>query len=100
MTMSKKSLHPRSSEISVLGESNTASLAAAKAKVSELLAQDRQKLLMKLPFTGSLVMRLDLVPEISWKELLAQFVSSCTGGSRPVFRYIDGHPELDPNRTC
>ena len=46
----------------MLGESNTASLAAAKAKVSELLALDRQKLLMKLPFTGSLVMRLDLVP--------------------------------------
>ena len=33
-----------------------------KATVAELLAQDRQKLLMKLPFTGSLVMRLDLVP--------------------------------------
>ena len=37
-------------------------LAARKATVAELLAQDRQKLLMKLPFTGSLVMRLDLVP--------------------------------------
>ena len=33
-----------------------------KATIAELLAQDRQKLLMKLPFTGSLVMRLDLVP--------------------------------------
>ena len=32
------------------------------ATIAELLAQDRQKLLMKLPFTGSLVMRLDLVP--------------------------------------
>ena len=42
--------------------SSTATLAAYKAKVSDLLALDRQKLLMKLPFTGSLVMRLDLVP--------------------------------------
>ena len=37
-------------------------LAKQKAKVSELLAQDRQKLLMKMPFVGSLLMRLDLVP--------------------------------------
>ena len=33
-----------------------------KVKVEELLAQDRQKLLMKMPFIGALLMRLDLVP--------------------------------------
>ena len=37
-------------------------LAQQKRKVEELLAQDRQKLLMKMPFVGALLMRLDLVP--------------------------------------
>ena len=37
-------------------------LARQKLKVEELLAQDRQKLLMKMPFVGALLMRLDLVP--------------------------------------
>ena len=37
-------------------------LAKQKKKVGELLAQDRQKLLMRLPFIGALLMRLDLVP--------------------------------------
>ena len=37
-------------------------LARQKRKVEELLAQDRQKLLMKMPFVGALLMRLDLVP--------------------------------------
>ncbi len=37
-------------------------LATQKIKVEELLAQDRQKLLMKMPFIGALLMRLDLVP--------------------------------------
>ncbi len=37
-------------------------LVQQKEKVSELLAQDRQKLLVKMPFVGGLLMRLDLVP--------------------------------------
>ena len=37
-------------------------LARQKRKVEELLAQDRQKLLMKMPFVGALLMRLDLAP--------------------------------------
>ena len=37
-------------------------LAKQKVKVGELLAQDRQKLLMRMPFIGALLMRLDLVP--------------------------------------
>ena len=37
-------------------------LVQQKKKVSELLAQDRQKLLVKMPFVGGLLMRLDLVP--------------------------------------
>ena len=37
-------------------------LAKQKIKVGELLAQDRQKLLMRMPFIGALLMRLDLVP--------------------------------------
>ena len=37
-------------------------LARQKIKVGELLAQDRQKLLMRMPFIGALLMRLDLVP--------------------------------------
>ena len=64
-------------------------LAAAKAKVSELLAQDRQKLLMKLPFTGSLVMRLDLVP-VSDERL----PTAATDGDR-VFVDIDFYMSLN-----
>lgn len=41
---------------------NEQEIAKRKAKIAELLAQDRQKLLMRQPFIGSLVMRLDLVP--------------------------------------
>ena len=37
-------------------------LVRQKMKVEELLAQDRQKLLMRMPFIGALIMRLDLVP--------------------------------------
>ena len=37
-------------------------LARQKKKVGELLAQDRHKLLMRMPFIGALLMRLDLVP--------------------------------------
>ena len=37
-------------------------LAKQKIKVGELLAQDRQKLLIRMPFIGALLMRLDLVP--------------------------------------
>ena len=37
-------------------------LAGSKDKVREQLAIDRHKLLMKMPFIGSLLMRLDLVP--------------------------------------
>ena len=49
---------------SVKAKSDTADgeLARQKRKVEELLAQDRQKLLMKMPFVGALLMRLDLVP--------------------------------------
>lgn len=49
---------------SVKAKSYTADgeLAQQKSKVEELLAQDRQKLLMKMPFVGALLMRLDLVP--------------------------------------
>lgn len=38
------------------------SLEQVKQKTAELLAQDRQKLLIKMPFVGGLIMRLDLVP--------------------------------------
>lgn len=38
------------------------SIAKRKEKVADLLAQDRQKLLMRQPFIGALIMRLDLVP--------------------------------------
>lgn len=37
-------------------------LAKQKIKVGELLAQDRHKLLVRMPFIGALLMRLDLVP--------------------------------------
>lgn len=49
---------------SVKAKSYTADgeLAQQKRKVEELLAQDRQKLLMKMPFVGALLLRLDLVP--------------------------------------
>ena len=43
-------------------DAGDADLAKQKIKVEELLAQDRQKLLMKMPFIGALLMRLDLVP--------------------------------------
>ena len=64
-------------------------LAARKATVAELLAQDRQKLLMKLPFTGSLVMRLDLVPVSD-----IRLETASTDGDR-VFVDIDFYSKLD-----
>ena len=60
----------------------------AKTKTSELLAQDRQKLLTKLPFTGSLVMRLDLVP-VSDERL----PTAATDGDR-IFVDIDFYAKL------
>ena len=71
---------------SALGEST---LAARKATVSELLAQDRQKLLMKLPFTGSLVMRLDLVPVSD-----VRLETASTDGDR-IFVDVDFYSKLD-----
>jgi predicted metal-dependent peptidase len=68
--------------------SATATLAARKAKTLELLAQDRQKLLTKLPFTGSLVMRLDLVP-VSDERL----PTAATDGDR-IFVDIDFYAQL------
>ena len=65
-----------------------ATLAARKATISELLAQDRQKLLTKLPFTGSLVMRLDLVP-VSDERL----PTAATDGDR-IFVDIDFYAQL------
>ncbi len=65
-----------------------ATLAARKAKTLELLAQDRQKLLTKLPFTGSLVMRLDLVP-VSDERL----PTAATDGDR-IFVDIDFYAQL------
>ena len=65
-----------------------ATLAARKAKILELLAQDRQKLLTKLPFTGSLVMRLDLVP-VSDERL----PTAATDGDR-IFVDIDFYAQL------
>ncbi len=63
-------------------------VAARKAKTLELLAQDRQKLLTKLPFTGSLVMRLDLVP-VSDERL----PTAATDGDR-IFVDIDFYAQL------
>jgi predicted metal-dependent peptidase len=63
-------------------------VAARKAKTLELLAQDRQKLLTKLPFTGSLVMRLDLVP-VSDERL----PTAATDGDR-IFVDIDFYAKL------
>ena len=63
-------------------------LAARKAKVAELLAQDRQKLLMKLPFTGSLVMRLDLVPVSD-----VRLETASTDGDR-IFVDVDFYSKL------
>jgi len=36
--------------------------ARLKRQARELMAQDRQKLLMRFPFTGAIAMRLELVP--------------------------------------
>lgn len=86
----KKTPCLRSSQTSVLGESNAAraELQKAKAKVAELLTQDRQKLLMKLPFTGSLVMRLDLVPVCD-----ERLPTAATDGDR-IFVDIDFYSKL------
>ena len=62
--------------------------ASRKAKVAELLAQDRQKLLMKLPFTGSLVMRLDLVPVSD-----VRLETASTDGDR-IFVDVDFYSKL------
>ena len=43
-------------------ESSQADLCTLKEKAAELLSQDRSRLLMKMPFVGSLLMRLELVP--------------------------------------
>ena len=63
-------------------------LKKSKAKVAELLTQDRQKLLMKLPFTGSLVMRLDLVPVCD-----ERLPTAATDGDR-IFVDIDFYSKL------
>ena len=62
---------------SVKAKSDTADgeLARQKRKVEELLAQDRQKLLMKMPFVGALLLRLDLA------GIAASSGSACTSGS-------------------
>ena len=77
---------------SALNKGNSATgagnLAARKAKTLELLAQDRQKLLTKLPFTGSLVMRLALVPVSD-----APLPTAATDGDR-VFVDIDFYAKL------
>ena len=62
--------------------------ASRKATVAELLAQDRQKLLMKLPFTGSLVMRLDLVPVSD-----VRLETASTDGDR-IFVDVDFYSKL------
>ena len=63
-------------------------LESRKAKVAELLAQDRQKLLMKLPFTGGLTMRLDLVPVSD-----VRLETASTDGDR-IFVDVDFYSKL------
>ncbi len=90
--MKKKKNTSTKQSSSALGEGNSgtgaSNLAARKAKTMELLAQDRQKLLIKLPFTGSLVMRLDLVP-VSDEGL----PTAATDGDR-IFVDIDFYAKL------
>ena len=64
-------------------------LESRKAKVAELLAQDRQKLLMKLPFTGGLTMRLDLVPVSD-----VRLETASTDGDR-IFVDVDFYSKLN-----
>ena len=54
-----------------------------KVKAGELIAQDRQKLLMKMPFIGGLLMRLDIVPV--YDERLA---TAATDGDRIYFDIV------------
>lgn len=58
-------------------------VARRKAKAGELISQDRQKLLMKMPFIGGMLMRLDIVPV--YDERLA---TAATDGDRIYFDII------------
>jgi len=58
-------------------------VASLKDKAGELIAQDRQKLLMKMPFVGGLLMRLDVVPV--YDERLA---TAATDGDRIYFDIV------------
>ena len=69
--------------------SATATLAARKAKTLELLAQDRQKLLTRMPFVGGLLMRLDLVPVSDYR-----LDTAATDGDR-IFVDIDFYARLN-----
>jgi len=66
-------------------------VAERKEKAGALIAQDRGKLLMKMPFIGSLLMRLDIVPV--YDERLA---TAATDGDRIYFD-IDFYARLDPD---
>lgn len=59
---------------------NNEEVARRKEKAGELIAQDRQKLLMRMPFVGGLLMRLDIVPV--YDERLA---TAATDGDRIYF---------------
>jgi predicted metal-dependent peptidase len=60
-----------------------------KEKAAGLLAQDRQRLLMRMPFVGGLLMRLDLVP-VSDRRL----DTAATDGDR-IFVDLDFYASLD-----
>ena len=73
----------------MLGGSNNAALAKRKGKAAELLAQDRQKLLSRMPFVGGLLMRLDLVPVSDYR-----LDTAATDGDR-IFVDIDFYAQLN-----
>ncbi|MBQ7178844.1 MAG: hypothetical protein IJS08_15620 [Victivallales bacterium] len=66
------------------------SLESLKAKASELLAIDRHHLLMKMPFIGSLIMRLELVPVLD-----CRLDTAATDGDN-IYVDIEFYSKLNP----
>ena len=64
-------------------------VARLKRQVRELMARDRQRLLMRFPFTGGVAMRLDLVPVHDCR------LSTCSTDYENIYADIDFYSRLN-----
>lgn len=85
----KNKQQPFSTKSTTVTSNTDKTLAERKALIAELMAQDRAKLLIKMPFIGGLLMRLDLVPVRDYRLDTA----STDGDS--IYADIDFYGSLD-----